>query len=118
MRLPVSPLGARSRLPQYRFAFASCAGVLGPRAIALVGASRRSLRPSPRGTGWHIRRDARLNVASAAFVNLRQAIAAPTIMLCADLPTCAGPGDRRCNRRFLRIFASSQDAEDAADADS
>jgi hypothetical protein len=48
---------------------------------------------------------------------LKEAIAARPPLSCADLPTCPNPRDRRCNRRFLDIFASPQDAVDAYEAD-
>jgi hypothetical protein len=38
-------------------------------------------------------------------------------LLCADLRRCSNPSDRRCNWRFLGIFASPQDAIDAYKAD-
>jgi hypothetical protein len=56
------------------------------------------------------------NCDDAYPLGLREAIAAP-LSVCADLRTRPSRPGRRCNGRFLGIFASPQDAEDAADAD-
>jgi len=40
----------------------------------------------------------------------------PPPLLCADLPMCPNPPHRRCNWRFLGIFASPQDAMDTYEA--